>query len=193
MVDLSKKNNTKKIILDSAKSIFAKKGFDASSLDEIANEAGIKKALIFYYFPSKEALFLAAWNEGIDELENHIFSEIEGEASFIKKFKQLLKSYIDFVMSKKDIMKLLEVDKVKIFENEDSEHEGWYSLKNRYNSFIFRIENLIEEGKSTNYIPSSVSTKITARMIAESMGLGAFDDNISLEHIVQFIMAGMSL
>jgi len=192
VVKLSKKN-TKKTILNAAKSVFARKGFDASSLDEIAKEAGIKKALIFYYFPSKESLFLAAWNEGIDELENHIFSEIEGEGSFIKKFKQLLKSYIDFVMSKKDIMKLLEMDKVKILENEDSNHEGWYSLKDRYNSFIYRIEILIDEGKTANYIPKSVPTQTTARMIAESMGLGAFDEKISLEQIVQFIMAGMSL
>lgn len=43
-------------ILDAALRIFARKGFAESTVDEIAVEAGLAKATLYLYFPSKEAL-----------------------------------------------------------------------------------------------------------------------------------------
>ncbi|GEM_PF-163609 len=187
------RRNTKRQIMDAAKRIFAEKGYDASSLDDIAREAQVKKALIFYYFPSKETLFLEAWNEGIDELEHHLFSEIEGESIYIRKLKKLLKAYVDFVMGRKDIMKLIEMDKMKILKSPSREKENWSSLKKRYALFIQHIEELIDEGKQKKVLPPSISTHSTARLIAETMGMGVTDEELSLDQLVQFILMGMSL
>src|SRR6056297_2044171 len=166
---MAKKIKTKRKILEAAKTIFAKKGFDGSSVDEIANEAGVKKALIFYYYPSKDSLFLEAWTEGIDELENHLFGDFSQEHTYLGKFKRVLKSYIDFVMNRKEIMKLIEMDKMKIIESNKENSENLQPLKMRYNSFIKKIEELIEEGKTDGAIPKTIPTKVTANLIAESM------------------------
>lgn len=46
-------------MLDAAGSVFAKHGFQAASMDEIAERSGITKALLYQYFGSKEALYAA--------------------------------------------------------------------------------------------------------------------------------------
>ncbi len=46
-------------ILDVAETLFAEKGFDATSLNDIAKQAGSSKANIFHHFKSKEVLYLA--------------------------------------------------------------------------------------------------------------------------------------
>ncbi len=186
------KNDTRRLILDAAKVVFANKGYDGGTMDEIASEAGIKKALIFYYFPSKEDLFLGVWKEGIDELENYLFAEMEGELSFLRKIKRLLRSYIEFVLHHKDIMKLVEMNRNKVLETRQ-ELNPWPQIRQRYSSFIHRIEDLIEEGKTVNSIPQSISTHATARIIAHGMGLGAMESDLSLDTIVQFILNGMSI
>ncbi|AEA34376.1 TetR/AcrR family transcriptional regulator [Hippea maritima] len=45
------------LILTKAKTLFAQKGFDATTMDEIAREAEVNKALIYYYFKDKESLY----------------------------------------------------------------------------------------------------------------------------------------
>ncbi len=55
------KHNTEQQILEAARTVFIRKGLEGARMQEIANEAGINKALLHYYFRSKEKLF------------NHIF------------------------------------------------------------------------------------------------------------------------
>lgn len=40
--------------------LFAKRSYEELSIDEIAREAGISKGLLYHYFPSKRAFFIAA-------------------------------------------------------------------------------------------------------------------------------------
>ena len=190
---MTKKIPTKRKILDSAKKIFACKGFDGASVDEIANDAGVKKALIFYYFPTKDSLFLEAWTEGINELEQHIFGNNHYENTYLAKLKKVLISYIDFVMNRKEIMKLIEMDKMRIIESQNELDQNMQPLKLRYNSFIKKIENLIEEGKQKEFIPETIPTKGTAMLIAQSIGVNSINEDLSIDTIVKFIMKGLSV
>lgn len=46
-------------ILDAAAELFARNGFDRTSVDEIAKQAGLSKGAIYWYFPSKEKILIA--------------------------------------------------------------------------------------------------------------------------------------
>jgi AcrR family transcriptional regulator len=52
--------STEKRILDVAIREFARKGFAGARVEEISNRAGVNKQLVYYYFKSKEALYIAA-------------------------------------------------------------------------------------------------------------------------------------
>ncbi|MET8122051.1 TetR family transcriptional regulator [Micromonospora sp. NPDC005189] len=58
--------DTREAILDAARTAFAERGFDASSIRAIAATAGVDPALVHHYFGSKDQLFLAAMNFPVD-------------------------------------------------------------------------------------------------------------------------------
>lgn len=70
-------------ILESAIKLFAEKGFDATSVDEIARNAEINKAMIYYYFSSKEELLSSIIRKSINEFTS-IIEEIN-----LSNFKNL--------------------------------------------------------------------------------------------------------
>ena len=59
---------TRQRILDAALTAFGSRGYDATSLDSLAKELGLRKQTILYYYPSKEALLDAAIDEAANEL-----------------------------------------------------------------------------------------------------------------------------
>jgi AcrR family transcriptional regulator len=69
-------------LLRSAYKIFARKGFDRASIDEIAENAGFTKGAVYANFGSKEELFLALLDAGLDQQEQSltaIFAGKDGE------------------------------------------------------------------------------------------------------------------
>jgi len=66
-------------IISSAESLFLKRGFAATSMDQIATETGVTKQTVYRYFPSKNELF-AAVMQNLRAGENRIYRF--GEASF---------------------------------------------------------------------------------------------------------------
>ena len=55
-------------LLELSTELFARHSFDELSMARIAKEAGISKALLYHYFPSKRALFLATLGEAAAEV-----------------------------------------------------------------------------------------------------------------------------
>jgi len=59
---------TRDRILDAALTSFGTRGYEATSLDDVASSLGVRKQTILYYFPSKEALLHAVVDRGAAEL-----------------------------------------------------------------------------------------------------------------------------
>ncbi len=86
-------------ILDAAIKLFAEKGFDATSVDEIAKNAEINKAMIYYYFSSKEELLSSIIRKSINEftsiIENINLSSFKNLEEIIHFFVNEGIDYID--------------------------------------------------------------------------------------------------
>ena len=52
-----RRSRSREEILDAARRVLLKKGIAATTLDAVAREVGLSKAALYYYFPSKDALF----------------------------------------------------------------------------------------------------------------------------------------
>jgi TetR/AcrR family transcriptional regulator len=180
-------SETRRKIVEAAKRAFSKYGYDGVSMEDIAREAGVKKALIYYYFPSKDKLFEEVWREALEELENHLFTVTKETNSYFAKIKKFLKSYVDFVLNKSVLNEIIEKEKTTIrFE----EKEKWSVLRERYENFIKRVEKLIEEGKEQNYVPKDLNSRAAAELIVNSMGDVPKDQKL-LQSIQEMILKGL--
>jgi AcrR family transcriptional regulator len=69
-----KKERTRRHIADTARRLFAERGFEAVTVAEIAREAEVAQATVFNYFPTKEDLFYSR----LEEFEERLLSAIGG-------------------------------------------------------------------------------------------------------------------
>jgi len=93
-----KNENTGSLILEAAKSIFQAKGMDGARMQEIANEAGINKAMLHYYYRSKQLLFEAVFKNAFSLLAPQLNSVLNDDSSIEEKVRNFSSNYITFMM-----------------------------------------------------------------------------------------------
>ncbi|PTN09916.1 TetR/AcrR family transcriptional regulator [Mangrovibacterium marinum] len=93
-----KKDNTEDKIIDAATDVFVQKGMDGARMQEIADRAGINKALLHYYFRSKEKLFDAIFTKLIGIAFPRIGQIIFSELPFSEKLEQAVGTYLDLLI-----------------------------------------------------------------------------------------------
>ncbi len=116
--------NTEELILDAAKDIFQHKGMDGTRMQEIADKAGINKAMLHYYYRSKQKLFEAVFQSAINLMAPKIVEIINTDEHLFEKIKNFTDRYINFI-SKHDYIPLFIINELnrnpelldKVFQN----------------------------------------------------------------------------
>ena len=94
-MDKSKtKHNTGQLILEAARTVFIKKGLEGARMQEIADEAGINKALLHYYFRSKEKLFNHIFENALSGIFDVINESIHQEGDVIVFIETFVDHYL---------------------------------------------------------------------------------------------------
>src|SRR5690606_39191821 len=86
--------NTEAAILEAAKKVFIKRGFAGARMQEIADEAQINKAMLHYYFKSKEKLFAVIIQQTMAMVIEKFGQVLESEGAVIEKFERIIEVYI---------------------------------------------------------------------------------------------------
>jgi len=187
MVDpVRAKLSSRERIIRAARKAFAERGHDGVSMSEIAQMAGVKKALIYYYFPSKEDLFYEVWQYSIDELEDHVFSETSDENVYVSKLKRILRSYIDFITNKNEIKKIMDQERANL-SREDN--ESWKRVRDRYEALKEKLSSAINDAKAAQEISMDVDPDSAADLILN--GFSITEDPDGLESIREIIWRGL--
>ena len=96
-------DNTKTRILLAAHRVFIRKGMDGARMQEIADEAGINKALLHYYFHSKDQLFNEVFYGILSQMIPGLVAIFSGEAPFLEKVEAIVTEY-DTYLSRNPIL-----------------------------------------------------------------------------------------
>jgi TetR/AcrR family transcriptional regulator len=92
---VNSRSNTEEKILVAAKKVFHRKGFEGARMQEIADEAGINKALLHYYFRNKENLFEAVFKEAFGEIMFRATDVFLSDKPMMEKIQEFLVNYLD--------------------------------------------------------------------------------------------------
>ncbi len=98
MVNKIKDTTTEFEILNAAKRIFQHKGMAGARMQEIADEAGINKAMLHYYYRSKQLLFEAVFKKAFSMLAPQLNEILNSDLSICEKIKSFSNNYISFVI-----------------------------------------------------------------------------------------------
>jgi TetR/AcrR family transcriptional regulator len=90
--------STEEKIFNAARIVFQKKGFAGARMQEIADEAGINKAMLHYCFKNKQLLFEAVFMNAFLQIAPQINEIFNSDKTVFEKITQFTQSYISFVI-----------------------------------------------------------------------------------------------
>jgi AcrR family transcriptional regulator len=93
-----KHKDTEVLILDAARKVFLENGFDGTTMQMISTEAGINKALLHYYFRSKDRLFEAVFIEAFSKMAPNLMRIFFSEIPFRDKITAFVDAYISALL-----------------------------------------------------------------------------------------------
>jgi TetR/AcrR family transcriptional regulator len=91
---------TRERILHAAHTVFLRRGTAAARTQEIADEAGVNKALLHYYFGTKKAIADAVFERAAGSFFPRIFAILRSDAELDEKVRELIGSYLEFLPSR---------------------------------------------------------------------------------------------
>jgi AcrR family transcriptional regulator len=89
--------STEEKILVAARTVFTRKGYEATKTRDIAEEADINIASLHYYYRSKEKLFEIIAGEALSKISQSMDLILNNENPLHEKIRQFVPMYIDFV------------------------------------------------------------------------------------------------
>ena len=90
----------KQEILETAMKLFSEKGFEKTSISDIAKEIGVAQGLCYRYFPSKDILFQSALEEYANILVSKMMENIDVKCDTLKN---ILDKMVLFTEQENDI------------------------------------------------------------------------------------------
>ena len=82
-----KSEETRARILNAALASFRERGFEAATMREIAEKAGVATGAAYYYFPSKEAIVMDFYRRSCEEMQPRIEAALEHESGLENRLR----------------------------------------------------------------------------------------------------------
>jgi TetR/AcrR family transcriptional regulator len=186
MAKYKKDNSTQEKILKAARKVFLRKGMYGARMQDIADEAGINKALLHYYFKSKQQLFEEIFMEAAAKLFPRINAIFGSDDSLFVKLEKFCGEYIT-MMSENPYLPLFVLNEV----NQDP-----VQFMNRFwgrdkrpepQKFLLQIQTEIQKGTIKNISPLQLLMNLISMTIFPFIGKPVFQINLGLDEI-QFRM-----
>ena len=153
----------KKLVLLSAKAVFAQKGYHQASVSDIIQRAGIARGTFYLYFRSKRDVFNSILDEIVKELGRVIKQiDLDSSASTLEQLRSILRLIIMLALENPDMAQIV----LNRAGGLDSEFDG--KLRGFYEVVLGKIESSLQQGIELGLV-RKCNTKITACCILGCM------------------------
>ena len=100
-------NKTKRKIFETSMQLFAQKGYDATSVEEITATVGVAKGTLYYHFSSKEEIFQFLIEEGLKLIKNSITIKTANLTNSLDKIRAIVLIEIKVLVKYENFMTII--------------------------------------------------------------------------------------
>lgn len=86
-------------IIEAAKQVFVRKGYEATTMSDVANEAGVGRTALHYYYRTKEMLFDAIFGQLMSVLLPNIGRIVNEKTTLLEKLPKIIDEYISMLLA----------------------------------------------------------------------------------------------
>lgn len=178
MVKMEKDESAQQKILQAARKVFTMQGMAGARMQDIADEAGINKALLHYYFRSKEQLFEVIFNEEAEKFFPRINFIFNSDLPLQQKIEEFADAYMT-EMIENPYLPWFVVNEM----NRDPEnfiHRIWKAGKPKPAKFLAQVEEEIRKGTIRRIHPVHLLMNLLSMCIFPFLGRPMFQRNLGL-------------
>ena len=148
---------TREKILEVAESLFAKKGFDGTTIKQIGAGAGLNPALIYYYFAGKEDLYKAVLQRLVGTIVSQGGAVLDGTLAPVEAIRRLLALQAEWLLARPNLHRLL----VREMVDHEARHAQEVMLQMAAGPFQ-RLCSVIEQGQRSGVFRTDLEPRFAA-------------------------------
>jgi AcrR family transcriptional regulator len=144
-------------ILDAAKELFIERGFESTSIRNIAERIEYSPTTIYLYFKDKDDIFFALHQEGF-VLLNQYFKSLQNVADPFERLKAITRSYIAFALENPEIYDLMFISRSPMNAlTKDRDDEKWEEGNKAFGALSNTVIECIQQGYFRGMDPEILS------------------------------------
>jgi TetR/AcrR family fatty acid metabolism transcriptional regulator len=146
-------------ILRAAVKVFARKGFHATRVSEVAKAAGVADGTIYLYFDSKEQILVSVFEDRVTKLLAFMDAELPKLATAPDKLRAVIDMQLGLLEGERDLAEVITV----ILRQSTRLMKEFAAPK--FMAYLDAIAAIVQEGQATGAFRTDISTHIAARAV----------------------------
>jgi TetR/AcrR family transcriptional regulator, fatty acid metabolism regulator protein len=146
-------------ILDAAVRVFARKGFHATRVSEVAKAAGVADGTIYLYFESKDHLLMSLYEHRVERLLAYLDTELPRAPTASHRLQRIIELQLGLLEGERDLAHVVTV----IFRQSNKLMKEYGAPK--FNAYLDAIARVIADGQATGELRDDLSPHVAARAI----------------------------
>jgi AcrR family transcriptional regulator len=188
----------RRLILDAAVRVFARRGFNGCRVSDIADEAGVAYGLVYHYFRSKDevlnTLFSERWELLLETIE-----DVDTQAPVREKLETIASFIIDSYRHDPDLMKVIIVEVTRAANTFGRHHLD--EITRAYDGIASIVARAQEEGSfRTDISPTFASLcfygaieQLLSAWIFDALAKGPGDFEQAKQMVVETVCGGLEI
>jgi AcrR family transcriptional regulator len=186
---------TRRQILETAATAFAKHGHDGISLNEVIRESGLTKGAVYFHFPSREALALATFRHKQEQLVERIAARVDDGLPALERLAVLLRERARLLEEDRSLLVVVRLGiELTLRYGPDSEYGTFSELP------LASLEAIVREGQAAGEVREELDARATAQTIfAGILGIDqaalmlsrGFDIRARTEQLLEVLVPGL--
>jgi AcrR family transcriptional regulator len=156
--------STRHALVDSALDLFTKRGYAATSLDEVAKRARVTKGALYHHFSGKQALFEAAFDAVENTVMTRLAEIVVGPGDPWERSMNGIRHYVDIC---------LDPSYQRIVIHEAPVVMGWERWREAEDHFSFGLVRAAIQALVDADIIEELSVEVSARLLFGALTAGA--------------------
>jgi AcrR family transcriptional regulator len=178
-----------------ATDLFGRKGWPATTTDEIAARAGVTKRTLYKYFPSKQALLYEVGQSFVEANRTRVAELSAVEGSPTERMRAFVLGYVQVALSSQARFAVF-LEEVKHLDDEQ-----WTYFLDRGAEWITLVRRIVEDGKASGDFDPALDTSVaTFTILSMVRGMvhwvrpkGAMSKAQLAEHTARLVLDGLGV
>lgn len=144
-------------VLDAAVSLFIRKGYDATSIGDIAESLGVTKSAVYHHITTKEALLAEALDKALDELDATVDAASKATGPASDRLREAVRRSVEVLVAHQPAVTLL----LRVHGNSATE----LAVLRRRRSIDTRLAGLVREAVDEGALRADLDPDVVSRLL----------------------------